>query len=152
LEEIMQDYLVWTIAGFALVIIELMTGTFYLLVIGVGALAGGLAAWLGAPFLVQVAVAGVVASIGTWMVQRWHAAHRSDGDQGNAIDVGQAVSVATWINQPEGMLRVKYRGAEWDARVRPGDVASSAAAVGSMLYILAQDGQCWVVGSRKPEA
>ena len=38
----MQDYLVWTAVGFALVIIELMTGTFYLLVIGVGALAGAL--------------------------------------------------------------------------------------------------------------
>ena len=148
----MQDYLVWTIVGFALVIIELMTGTFYLLVMGVGGLAGALAAWLGAPFLVQVAVAGVVASIGTWMVQRWHAAHRTDGDQGNAIDVGQAVILASWNNQAEGMLRVKYRGTEWDARVRPGDVASASVPVGGMLYILAQDGQCWVVGSRKPEA
>jgi len=152
LEEIMQEYLIWTILGFVLVIVELMTGTFYLLVLGVGALAGALAAWAGAPFLGQVAAAGLVASIGTWIVQKWHAAQHKDGDQANAIDVGQSVIVARWINQPEGMLRVKYRGTEWDARVKPSDVASAAAAEGGMLYILAQDGQCWVVGSQKPAA
>ena len=148
----MQDYLIWTILGFVLVIVELMTGTFYLLVIGVGALFGGLAAYLGAPFIIQVGVAGVVASFGTWWVQKWHEAHHKGGDQSNAIDVGQMVTVANWINHAEGMLRVKYRGAEWDARVKPGDVVSAGAGEGAMLYILAQDGQCWVVGSQKPVA
>lgn len=148
----MQDYLVWTAVGFSLVIIELMTGTFYLLVLGVGALVGALAAWLGAPFIVQVSIAGVVAGIGTWWVQRWHAATRTDGDQANAIDVGQSVTVANWVNQPEGTLRIKYRGAEWDARVKPGDVAANAVVAGGTLHILAQDGQCWVVGSQRPAA
>ena len=148
----MQDYLIWTIIGFTLVIVELMTGTFYLLVLGVGGLAGALAAWLGAPFIVQVSVAGVVAGFGTWCVQHWHAAQRTDGDQANAIDVGQAVIIANWVNQPEGMLRIKYRGAEWDARVKPGDVAANAVGVGGTLHILAQDGQCWVVGSSRPVA
>ena len=149
LETIMQDYLIWTILGFVLVIVELMTGTFYLLVLGVGARVAAFAAWMGAPFLVQVAVAGVIASIGTWMVQKWHATQRKDGDQSNAIDVGQMVTMVNWINQPEGMLRVKYRGAEWDARIKPGDLAASSMVAGGMLYILAQDGQCWVVGSQK---
>jgi hypothetical protein len=62
------------------------------------------------------------------------------------------VIVASWVNQPEGMLRVKYRGSEWDARVKPGDVAANAVDVGSTLHILAQDGQCWVVGSNRPTA
>ena len=148
----MQDYLIWTILGFTLVIIELMTGTFYLLVIGVGALAGALAAWLGAPFIAQVATAGIVSGIGTWWVQRWHAAHRTDGDQANAIDVGQSVTVANWVNPAEGMLRIKYRGVEWDARIKPGDAAATAVEVGGTLYILAQDGQCWVVGSQRTGA
>lgn len=148
----MQDYLIWTIVGFILVIVELMTGTFYLLVLGVGALFAALAAYLGAPFIAQVAVAGAVASFGTWWVQKWHAGHRKDGDQGNAIDVGQSVTVAHWINQPEGMLRVRYRGTDWDARVKPGDLAAGAAEPGGMLYILAQDGQTWVVGAQKPAA
>ena len=146
----MQDYLIWTIVGFVLVIVELMTGTFYLLVLGVGALVAALAAWMGASFLVQVAVAGVVVSVGTWWVQKWHATQRKDGDQSNAIDVGQMVTVAEWINQPEGMLRVKYRGAEWDARIKPGDLVAAGMTPGGMLYILAQDGQCWVVGASRP--
>ena len=32
----MEHWLVWTVAGFALVIAELVTGTFYLLIIGAG--------------------------------------------------------------------------------------------------------------------
>jgi membrane protein implicated in regulation of membrane protease activity len=145
----MQDYLIWTILGFVLVIVELMTGTFYLLVLGVGALAGALAAWLGAPFLVQVAAAGLLASIGTWIVQKWHATQHKEGDQGNALDVGQTVIVERWVNQAEGMLRVRYRGTDWDARIKPGDLVSAGATKGTMLYILAQDGHCWVVGSHK---
>ena len=148
----MQDYLIWTIVGFGLVIVELMTGTFYLVVFGVGAFAGALAAWLGAPFLFQVAVAGIVASIGAMLVHHWHASQHKDGDQANALDVGQTVIVERWINQAEGMLRVKYRGTDWDARVRPGDTASAAASKGDMLYILAQDCQTWVIGSQRPEA
>ena len=148
----MQDYLVWTTVGFSLVIIELMTGTFYLLVLGVGALAAALAAWLGVPFFGQVAVAGIVSGIGTWWVQHWHAGHRTDGDQANAIDIGQSVLVSNWTNPADGMLRIKYRGADWDARVKPGDVAAAAVPVGGTLFILAQDGQCWVVGSRQPGA
>lgn len=146
----MQDYLLWTLLGFALVIVELMSGTFYLLVIGIGALAGALAAWLGAPFVGQVAVAGSVAIVGAWWAHRWHAAQRSDGDQANAIDVGQAVTVVRWLNPAEGMLRVRYRGVEWDARVNPDDAAAKDVAAGGMLHILAQDGQCWVVGVRQP--
>lgn len=43
----MQAYLIWLLAGLALVIAELITGTFYLLVLGLGAFGAGAAAWLG---------------------------------------------------------------------------------------------------------
>ena len=49
----MEPYLAWIIAGFALVIIERLTGTFYLLVIGVGAFAGAAVAWAGGGYLAQ---------------------------------------------------------------------------------------------------
>jgi membrane protein implicated in regulation of membrane protease activity len=146
----MQDYLIWTILGFVLVIIELITGTFYLLVLGVGALGGALAAYLGVPFLGQVAVAGVIAGIGTWWVHKWHGGQHKVGDHGNAIDIGQSVIVERWVNQADGALRVKYRGTEWDARVKPGDLGSVNAAEGATMYILAQDGSTWVVGSQRP--
>jgi len=151
-EEIMQDYYIWIILGLVLVIAELVTGTVYLLMLGVGALIAALATWVGAPFIAQVAVAGVVASVGAWWVQKWRSTQRQDGDQANAIDIGQMVTVERWINQPEGLLRVKYRGTEWDARINPGDPVAAAVTAGGMLYILAQDGQTWVVGAAKPVA
>ena len=54
----MEPWLIWVVAGFALIIAELLSGTFYLLVIGVAAFAGALMAYLGSGIFVQ----GVVAS------------------------------------------------------------------------------------------
>ena len=65
----METYLAWIIAGFVLVIIELLTGTFYLLVIGVGAFAGAAVAWAGGGYLAQAVGACAVALAGTWLVQ-----------------------------------------------------------------------------------
>jgi membrane protein implicated in regulation of membrane protease activity len=148
----MDAYLLWLIAGFTLLIAEMVTGTFYLLVLGVGAFAGALAAWLGAPFLLQVAVAGLVSVIGTWVVFKWHAKQHKPDDPGNALDVGQAVTLSRWVNQADGALKVKYRGSEWDARIKPGDLAAAGLGEGAFLYILAQDGATLVVGSQRPGA
>jgi membrane protein implicated in regulation of membrane protease activity len=146
----MEPYLIWIIAGFALVIIELISGTFYLLVFGLSAFVGALATWLGAPFLVQVLVAGIAAGIGAWFVHRWHATHRKERGQANAIDIGQSVTMERWVNKTAGVMRVRYRGTDWDARVAESDSAAASAAPGTMFYILAQDGQTWVVGTQKP--
>jgi membrane protein implicated in regulation of membrane protease activity len=146
----MEPYLIWIIAGFALVIIELITGTFYLLVFGLAAFVGALATWLGAPFLVQIVAAGIASGIGAWFVYRWHARQRKAGGQANAIDIGQSVTMDRWVNQAAGVMRVRYRGTDWDARVTENDSAAASAAPGTMLYILAQDGQTWVVGTHKP--
>ena len=68
----MEPYLAWIVAGFVLVIVELLTGTFYLLVIGVGAFAGAAVAWAGGGYLAQAVGACAVALAGTWFVNRWH--------------------------------------------------------------------------------
>lgn len=46
----MEDYLVWLIAGLILVSAELITGTFFLLFLGIAALLGAAVAWFGTPF------------------------------------------------------------------------------------------------------
>ena len=43
----METHLIWLAAGFILVIAELLTGTFYLVVLGIAAFAGALATWFG---------------------------------------------------------------------------------------------------------
>jgi len=109
---------VWWIAAGVLVAVELATGTFYLLMLAIGAAAGALAAHLGLAPVWQTLAAAVV---GTAAVIAWHrhrdkapeaapASHNPDVN----LDIGQSVQVDTWSN--DGLARVHYRGAAWQAR------------------------------------
>lgn len=140
----MELWLIWVIAGFVLVIAELVTGTFYLLVIGVGAFAGALVAWLGGNELLQAVIGSAVALAGAWGVHHWHGAHREDEGKAssNFLDRGQPVVLEGWANESARLARVKYRGTLWDARLlKPEDHPSP----GATLYILAQEGNTLVV-------
>lgn len=144
----MELYLLWIIVGSALVIAELLTGTFYLLVIGLGAFVAAVVAWTGLNVLFQAVVGGAVALAGAWWVHHWHEAKRRiDGGKSNLLDRGQPVVLEGWSNEPAGIARVKYRGTSWDARV-----AGSAPRPmpGATLYIEAQEGNTLVVASAPP--
>ena len=144
----MELWLIWIVAGFVLVIAELVTGTFYLLVVGLGAFAGALVAWLGGNTLVQAVSGSVVAIVGALAVHHWHAAHRK-GDEGRAnfLDRGQPVVLEGWVDENARIARVKYRGAWWDARLtRPEDKPPP----GTTLYIEGQDGNMLVVATAPP--
>lgn len=137
----------WVVVGFVLVIAELLTGTFYLLVVGVGAFAGALVAWLGGAGMVQAVVAGAVALIGTWLVYLWHRAQPKDAPgTSNFLDRGQPVVMEAWANEAARLARVKYRGTTWDARV----VGPPPAAPGATLYIEGQEGGMLLVGAAPP--
>jgi len=138
----MEPYLVWIIAGFALVIAELLTGTFYLLVIGGGAFAGAAVAAAGGGFLLQAVGACAVALAGTWYVHHWHAGRKTAGEAPNLLDLGQPVILESWTDAATGRARVKYRGASWDARIDGGD----RPAPGAILYIRGQEGNVFLVG------
>jgi membrane protein implicated in regulation of membrane protease activity len=124
----MATYLTWAIAGFILVIAELVTGTFYLLVFGVAALVGAGVAWAGGEIWLQVLLTAAAALIGTYLVHTWWQRHPKQSQAENSLEVGQTVVFETWVQQGEsgGMARVKYRGASWDAKVtgaaKPDDV------------------------------
>ena len=139
----MEPYLAWIIAGFVLVIIELLTGTFYLLVIGVGAFAGAAFAWAGAGYFLQAVAACAVALAGTAWVHAWHARHRKGGVEDNLLDRGQPVVLESWVDAAAGRARVQYRGASWDARL----VGAERPEPGATLYITGQDGNAFLVGA-----
>jgi membrane protein implicated in regulation of membrane protease activity len=137
----MPAYVFWFIAAFALVAAELLTGTFYLLVIGVGAAAGGLAALAGAGFGAQLAATAAVSVIGIAVVKGMGLTRSRAGEAANlGFDTGQAVEVAE--ARPDGTLRVTYRGAQWDARLEGG---GAAAVAGERLVIRATRGNLLVV-------
>ncbi|MDQ3261380.1 MAG: NfeD family protein [Pseudomonadota bacterium] len=134
----MPDYLIWLIAGLALIIIEVMTGTFFLLVLGIAAFAGGLAAYWGAGVLPQVVSTGFIAAIGLFTVHRWRQSRSSDAPPDRPLDVGEAVTLESWVDQSSKRIRVKYRGTAWDAQL----VGDANVQLNDTLYI------CGVQGSQ----
>lgn len=129
----MDSYLYWILAAIALVIVELLTGTFFLLVLGVAAAGGAALAYLGMPLGVQAAVATAVAILGVIVVWQYRVkASRQAGI--NAIDVGHRVTLDSWVNEAEGLARVRYRDTLWDAKV-VGERGS-----GTTFYIRGMDG------------
>jgi membrane protein implicated in regulation of membrane protease activity len=139
----MEPYLAWIAAGFTLVIVELITGTFYLLVIGLGAFAAAAAAFAGGAFLAQAICGCAVALAGTWFVRRWHARNQKDATTANLLDLGQPVVLESWTDAASGRARVQYRGTTWDARV----AAGTRAEPGGTLFITGQDGSTLLVGA-----
>jgi len=111
----MDAALLWAIVGLALVIVELLSGTFYLLMLGVAAFGAAGAAWLGYDFPAQVAVASLIAAGGCYGVHVYREKNRTR--QMPPIDAGMPASFENWIDAPARLARVRYRGASWDARV-----------------------------------
>jgi len=107
----------WVIAG-VLVAAELGTGSFYLLMLALGACAGAVAAHLGLGGAAQIVVAAGVGAAAT-AAWHWKRGDRPTGPPVEAnrdviLDVGEHVHVSAW--QPDGTARVHYRGAAWTAR------------------------------------
>jgi membrane protein implicated in regulation of membrane protease activity len=140
----MEAYLIWLLAGLTLVIAELVTGTFYLLVLGVAAFGAGAAAWLGAGFPAQAIAAVVVAGVGAYLVNAYRA--RNAAQQMRSIDAGQPANFESWVDQAAGLARVRYRGASWEARLEGGDAPQP----GAVLYVLAAEGNMLRVSARRP--
>src|SRR5262245_65231667 len=92
----MDPALAWAIGGFALIIAELLTGTFYLLVLAVAAFGASAAAWLGQGFYVQCVVAALVSAAGCYGVHVYRAKNRKE--QMAPIDAGQPASFESWID------------------------------------------------------
>jgi len=140
----MEAWLAWGVLGLVLVIAELLTGTFYLLVLGIAAFGAAATAGLGQNFAVQSIVAFIVAAAGCWAVHVWRAKNR--GQQMPSIDAGMPASFEAWIDDGARLARVRYRGASWDARVEGGDALEP----GATVYVLATDGNTLKVAKTRP--
>jgi membrane protein implicated in regulation of membrane protease activity len=118
----MSEPTVWWLITGAVVAVELLTGTFYLLMLSMGLGAAALAAHAGANLTVQLLTAAVV---GGGAVVGWHLkrdrANTEPPAQANPnvnMDIGETVSIGQW--NPDGTAHVQYRGAQWTAMHRTG--------------------------------
>ncbi len=140
----MESYVWWAVAGIALIVVELVTGTFYLLVIGIAALAGAVASQLNASFAVQALVAAAVAVVGVIVVTRYRMRQSAAPAQA-ALDVGQSVVLHSWVSEKDRLARVRYRDALWEARV----IGADPVEAGHVLYIQRADGNTLYVSTAR---
>jgi membrane protein implicated in regulation of membrane protease activity len=140
----MDPALIWAITGLVLVIVELLTGTFYLVMLGIAAFGAAGAAWLGYDFPVQVIVAAVIAAVGCYSVHVYRVKNKSQ--QMPSVDAGMPASFESWIDAGARLARVRYRGASWDARVE----GAEALEPGATVYVLATDGNTLKVVINRP--
>jgi membrane protein implicated in regulation of membrane protease activity len=136
--------LAWAVVGLGLVIVELLTGTFYLLMLGIAAFGASAAAWLGQPFSIQVIVAALVSAAGCYAVHVYRS--KNKGAQMPSIDTGMPASFESWTDAGARLARVRYRGASWDARVE----GSEGLEPGATVYVVAADGNTLKVAKNRP--
>jgi membrane protein implicated in regulation of membrane protease activity len=117
----MLDWMNWLVGAGILVIAELFTGTFYLLMIAIGLAFGGIAALLGANGPIQTLAAAVTGLVATSILHRSRfgrpARESPSRDRNVNLDIGGRVTVPAWR---DGRARVMYRGALWDVELGPG--------------------------------
>ena len=111
----MADSTLWWLLAGAAVAVELLTGTFYLLMLGVGMVAGALAAHAGTSQATQLVLAAVV---GGGAVAGWHFYRRRYLATGSTstnldFDAGEPVHVDAWT--ADNTASVRYRGTVWTA-------------------------------------
>lgn len=139
----MEIYIYWFLLALVLAGLEMVTGTFYLLVLAIAMAVGGTVALLGAGIAWQLVLGAVTGVAGTIVLQRWKSSQASAAPNIN-LDVGQPVKVLKW--NEDGTARAFYRGAEWDAELEAADTPREG-----MLYIAAVRGSSLILTHRKSQ-
>jgi membrane protein implicated in regulation of membrane protease activity len=125
----------WLVAGL-LVVAELSVGSFYLLMLALGCVAGALAAHMGAGSTAQLFTAGLVGAGTTalWHLRRARSPRSApvESNRDANLDIGQTLRVDAWDAQ--GTARVAYRGSTWTAEFRGAGVP----APGSHMIVAVQ--------------
>ena len=109
----MDNPTLWLIVAGVLVMAELLTGTFYLLMLSLGATAAALMAYADGTLTWQIVTAAIV---GGGAAVLWHLKQplSNDAQDSNVhLDIGETVTVDAWDAQ--GHTQVKHRGAQWAA-------------------------------------
>lgn len=118
----MADSTVWWLLAGALVALELLTGTFYLLMLALGAVSGALVAHAQVSMSAQIMAAALVvlAAVAgwTWVKRRRPGDPSARAQRSVNLDVGEIVLVEHW--SADGTAQVKYRGAQWTVMLPPG--------------------------------
>ncbi|AIO42294.1 NfeD family protein [Burkholderia sp. AU19243] len=137
----MSGHLFWWVGVGVLVVAELLTGTFYLLMIALGFLAGGVLQLAGVAPHVQIGAAAAVAIVAMIVLRRSGLGRKQKRDTSTNpdvnLDIGATVTVDAWH---DGRARVQYRGADWDVELATGERVDAR-----VYQVRAVRGNCLVV-------
>jgi membrane protein implicated in regulation of membrane protease activity len=139
----MEIYIYWFLLALILLGLEMVTGTFYMLVVAIAMAVGGLAALLGMSIAWQLVLCATMVVAGTIMLRRWKGTQVKETGSSN-LDIGQPVRVIKWHDN--GSARVFYRGAEWDAELESADTPHD-----ETLYIKAVQGSGLILTHHKSQ-
>lgn len=139
----MAPYVYWFLLALGLIMLELATGTFYMLVVGLAFAVGGFAAYFGLSFPTQLTLSGLAGVVGTLILRRMRR-DKVSAEPNQSLDIGQAVQSVVW--QQNGSARVFYRGAEWVAEAESSDTPREGT-----LYIKALRGSTLILTQHKPK-
>lgn len=125
----MESSTAWWIGAGVLLALEMTTGTFYLLMLSLGAVAAALAAQSGWGLSGQITVAALVALVAVIGWHLWRGRQRQAQGASSAraersvhLDIGEELQIDAW--SPEGQASVRYRGAQWTAVLQAGQPAA----------------------------
>ena len=142
LKDSMDNSTVWWLSAGVVIALELLSGTFYLLMVSLGLVGAAVAAHLGAASTLQFVVA---AAVGGGSVVAWRSYKRrqapglpASANRDVNLDIGESVQVDEW--QADGTSSVRYRGANWQVSLVPGATPSAGlhtivGVVGSRLLV-----------------
>ncbi len=99
----------WLIIAAVLLCIEMLTGTFYLLVLAIAAVVTWLAYLLNAPLLAQALIFCVVSAALLPVAHRYRKARQTRPNAAQNLDAGEVVMVE-WR---DNIGSTRYRGAPW---------------------------------------
>ncbi len=123
----MTESTLWWLATGAAITLELLSGTFYLLMLSIGLASAALVAHFGATLTTQLAVAAIVgggAVVFCYLVRKKTTATSNPGTNRNVnLDIGETLQVDNW--NADGTTSVKYRGAQWSAVRSTGTLPST---------------------------
>ena len=142
----METSTIWWLLAGCLVALELATGTFYLLMLAIGMMAGAIASHTGLGTSMQLVASSLVASgaVGVW---HWFGPRKKieniESNPAVHLDVGSAVEVSAW--SASGTTSVVHRGASWSAKHSQCGLADSQLFQAGWHRIVAVDGNTLVL-------
>ncbi len=140
----LSGQLFWWIGAGVFIVAELLSGTFYLLMIALGFAAGGIAHLAGGSPHWQLACAALVALVAVIALRRSGLGRKQKRDASSNpdvnLDIGATIAVDGWRDRH---ARAQYRGAQWDVELAAGERDD-----GRLYEVRAVRGNCLIVAAK----